>query len=239
MRVSIVAILGVIVRRIALVSVLLFTPHAAVALAGVTAAVVSDLRAAEGTDTLLVVVGEAGDATRAALFAFARRDGVWQEVFSASAFVGRAGIAAAADKREGDGKTPAGVYALGRAFGVLDDPGSRIPYTKLRPGDCWVDDPQSRHYNTWVRADAPDKDWRSAENLAREKIAYGHALVIEYNTHPIAPGAGSAIFLHCSTGRATAGCVSVSERAMKKALAFAGPDTRIVIAPSLEALGGY
>ena len=114
-----------------------------------------------------------------------------------------------------------------------------MPYTKLRPGDCWVDDPQSRHYNTWVRADAPDKDWRSAENLAREKIAYAHALVIEYNTRPIVPGAGSAIFLHCSTGRATAGCVSVSENAMKKTLAFAGPGTRIVIAPSLEALGGY
>ena len=239
MRVSIAPALGVIVRRIALVFVLLFTLHAAVALAGVTAAVVSDLRAAAGTDTLLVVVGDADDATRAALFAFARREGVWQEVFSASAFVGKAGIVAAADKREGDGKTPAGVYALGRAFGVLDDPGSRIPYTKLRPGDCWVDDPQSRHYNTWVRADAPDKDWRSAENLAREKIAYAHALVIEYNTRPIVPGAGSAIFLHCATGRATAGCVSVSESAMKKALAFAGPGTRIVIAPSLEALGGY
>ena len=239
MRVRIAAAPGVIARCLALVSILLFNPHAAVALAGVTAAVVSDLRAAEGTDTLLVVVGDAGDSTRAALFAFARREGVWQEVFSASAFVGRAGIVAAADKREGDGKTPAGVYALGRAFGVLDDPGSRMPYTKLRPGDCWVDDPQSRHYNTWVRADAPDKDWRSAENLVREKIAYAYALIIEYNSRPIVPGAGSAIFLHCSTGRATAGCVSVSERAMKKALAFAGPDTRIVIAPSLEALGGY
>ena len=239
MRARIAAAPGVIARCLALVSILLFNPHAAVALAGVTAAVVADLRAAEGTDTLLVVVGERGDATRAAFFAFARRDGVWREVFSASAFVGRGGIVAAADKREGDGKTPAGVYALGRAFGVLDDPGSKIAYTKLRPGDCWVDDPQSRHYNTWAKADAPDKDWRSAENLAGEKVAYAHALVIEYNTRPVAPGAGSAIFLHCSTGRATAGCVSVSESVMKKALAFAGPDTRIVIAPSLEALAGY
>ena len=239
MRARIAATPGAIARRLALASVLFLALHAAVALAGVTAAVVSDLRAAEGTDTLLVVVGDAGDATRAAFFAFARRDGVWREVFSAPAFVGRAGIVAAADKREGDGKTPAGVYALGRAFGVLGNPGSRIPYTRLRPGDCWVDDPQSRHYNTWARADAPDRDWRSAENLAREKVAYAHALVIEYNTRPIAPGAGSAIFLHCSTGRATAGCVSVPESAMKKALAFAGPGARIVIAPSLEALAGY
>lgn len=54
--------------------------------------------------------------------------------------------------------------------------------------------------------------------------------VIEYNTDNIVKSAGSAIFLHCSLGRPTSGCISVSEDAMVKILGLIQPGTRIAIA---------
>ena len=73
-------------------------------------------------------------------------------------------------------------------------------------------------------------DWKSAEDLTSETVAYKYVAVIEYNTDNIVNGAGSAIFLHCSKGRPTSGCISVSEDAMVKILGLIKPGTRIAIA---------
>ena len=196
---------------------------------GFSAPLLHRLRALETSDKAIVVLGEKNSA-RATLYACQKIEGKWAEKFRAEAHTGARGIAL--PRAEGSLTTPAGVYGLGPAFGVADDPGSILPYTKLRPGDRWVDDPKSKHYNRFVRADFSDRDWVSAEDLHSETVAYKYALVIRYNTGPVVPGAGSAIFLHCSHGRPTAGCVSVPEEAMKKILAFADEDARILIAES-------
>lgn len=46
-------------------------------------------------------------------------------------------------------------------------------------------------------------------------------------------------FLHCSTGNATAGCVSVSEWVMVDLLQFIDQETKIVIADSVDNLLKY
>ena len=195
---------------------------------------ISRLQAAAVHDRLIVVLAEKSGAT---LWAYEKKNGAWAGHLHVNGFVGRGGISS--DKREGDGTTPAGLYSVRRAFGIAEDPGALLPYHQLAPDDVWVDDPASRHYNTMVKSDVPDRDWRSAEELSKEAVAYKYAVVIEYNTGLVAKGAGSAVFLHCEQGKATAGCVSVPEEAMIRLLRFIRPGDGIIIASSARELTRY
>lgn len=170
--------------------------------------------------------------TRAMVTAWEKRcdDCEWEAAFrTEDGFVGRNGITAA--KKEGDGATPAGTFEMRRAFGVGMPDKTALPYTQLAQSDIWVDDVNSRSYNQFVAGglNLSDKDWNSYEELAQETEAYYYAVVIEYNTDPVAPGAGSAIFLHCSKGRPTAGCVSVPREFMERLLEFIRPGDKIII----------
>ncbi|MDR1461758.1 MAG: L,D-transpeptidase family protein [Azoarcus sp.] len=184
---------------------------------------------------LVVVSGKPGAAANRALvhaYSKTKADGVWTLRFSTDAWLGKNGFRQ--DKREGDGATPIGVFTFGRAFGIADDPGSATPYTKVTETDVWVDDPASRRYNQWARADDPNADWQSAERLSEYKKAYKYAIAVNYNVSPIVPGKGSAIFLHAATGRPTAGCVAVPEAAMVFFLGFVREGSKIVLAPLLK-----
>lgn len=193
---------------------------------------VEDLKAAQNAEKLLVTLGHGG--ANATTYAFEKVNGAWVEKYKMDGFVGRNGVTSS--KKEGDGETPAGVYGFSKPFGVADDPGALIPYTKLTSNDFWVDDVNSKYYNQWALGDASDKDWTSSEDLSSETVAYKYGMVIEYNTNPVVKGDGSAIFLHCSTGKPTAGCVSVSEADMVKLMQFIDKDTKIVIAQSVKDL---
>ncbi len=196
---------------------------------------VDQLKVAAQNEKLIIVLGQKGPDAR--IYAFEKKDGTWTQTLMTDGYVGRNGITSS--KKEGDGETPAGVYGLSHAFGVADDPGSKTPYTKLTANDFWVDDVNSKYYNQWVKGDVPDKDWESAEDLSSETVAYKYAIVINYNMDPIIKGKGSAIFLHCSTGGPTAGCVSVPEDKMIELLRFIDRDTKIVIAQSVKDLLKY
>jgi len=190
---------------------------------------------AGGAARIIVVTereGTGGKKNRALLRTFAKTDGIWSLRFSTDGWLGKNGFSK--DKHEGDGATPTGVFTFGRAFGNADDPGALLPYTKLTANDVWVDDPASKFYNQWAHANAPDADWSSAERLMAYERAYKYVASINYNTAPIVPGKGSAIFLHVATANPTAGCVAVSEAAMVFLLGFIEKDTRIVLTPSLE-----
>ena len=164
---------------------------------------------------------------RADVLAYERIDKEWNMVHITQGFVGRNGVIT--EKREGDGSTPIGDYTFGMAFGVADDPGSKLKYTKLTDNDVWVDDVKSKFYNQWSQMDNPDIDWDSIEHLIKYPEAYKYVLSINYNTDPIIPGNGSAIFLHCSTDRPTAGCISVSDDSMVFFLKFVDEITQISI----------
>jgi L,D-peptidoglycan transpeptidase YkuD (ErfK/YbiS/YcfS/YnhG family) len=210
-------------------------PAAEEAAGVVTPEMLSSLELSPETSKLVVALGLEG--ARLAAYAFEKIDGAWFERLRADGYSGRNGINRT--KAEGDGRTPSGVFSFGRAFGVADDPGSRKPYAKLSPGDLWVDDPESKYYNQWVREDAPDKDWKSAEDLSKETVAYKYAIAIDYNAAPVVKGAGSAIFLHCAQERPTAGCVAVPEDAMVDLLKFIDDGALIVIASSPTELASF
>jgi L,D-peptidoglycan transpeptidase YkuD (ErfK/YbiS/YcfS/YnhG family) len=126
--------------------------------------------------------------------------------------IGRNGAVAAADKREGDGRTPTGRYPV-RALLLRPErspvPTTALPWRWLRPGDGWSDDVRDPAYNRPVR----HPHAFSAEQLWRNDGLYDLIVVIGHNDAPPVPGMGSAIFLHCvaDDGRATEGCVAVAK----------------------------
>lgn len=106
---------------------------------------------------------------------------------------------------EGDYCTPKGVFSLGFAFGTQPINGLNVEYRQLNSNCYWVDDPLSPLYNQW--AESRNITWNSAEHLIDYPDAYKYSVVIDYNTNPIVPYKGSAIFIHCMTGSYTAGCM--------------------------------
>jgi L,D-peptidoglycan transpeptidase YkuD (ErfK/YbiS/YcfS/YnhG family) len=138
-------------------------------------------------------------------------------------------VAPLEEKREGDGRTPSGVYGFDFFFGVAADPGVKLPYRRITGRSIvWDDDPASPRYNTWVDLTVQDAG-REPEPMYVSP-AYDHGAVIAYNTART-PGLGSAIFLHVSNGGATAGCVSLPAGQLVEVLRWLDPAQipRIVI----------
>lgn len=201
---------------------------------------VNTLKTAAETDKLIVVVGHPSDPAKSVLTYYEKdADGKLQTVFSTEAVSGMNGIST--DKKEGDMKTPQGVYSFTMAFGIKDDPGSILPYHKVKDGDQYVDDGASRYYNRMVNEYEVAKDWNSSENLIRQAPHYNYALVLNYNENCV-PGQGSAIFLHCpksSNNTGTSGCISIPEERMIEVLKKVDQNTKIIVVPEEAQLAGY
>lgn len=143
--------------------------------------------------------------------------------------LGHGGIRA--EKREGDGATPAGLFPLRRVLWRADrlahPPGTRLPCTPILPTDGWCDWPGDPLYNRPVTLPYPGRH----ERMWRDDALYDIVVVIGHNDDPVVPGAGSAVFMHLSRddGGPTAGCIGLSRRDLLGLLAAAGPDDRLVI----------
>jgi D-alanyl-D-alanine dipeptidase len=113
-------------------------------------------------------------------------------------------------KKEGDGRTPAGIHRLGMSFGFETPPGQR-DFLTLTPQTVCVDDPQSRSYNLVVSSKDVQRDWQSAE-LMRKIEVYKLGLIVDYRSSA-AHRAGSCIFIHIwkEPTHGTAGCLAAAE----------------------------
>jgi D-alanyl-D-alanine dipeptidase len=127
-------------------------------------------------------------------------------------------------KREGDGRSPAGVFRLGPAFGSAP-PGGIWPFRLLDARTECVDDTASAQYGKTVENDAVAIDWKSSEKMASEPL-YRLGAFVEHNTGPTEAGAGSCIFLHVwrEEGRGTAGCTAFEEARLREVLVALEPD---------------
>lgn len=122
-------------------------------------------------------------------------------------------------KTEGDKKTPIGVFDLGIAFGIHDNPNVILDYVKLNDNLYWVDDVNSEYYNKLVDTSEINADFVSAEHMTDYSELYDYGIEIKYNKDCI-PKMGSAIFLHCTDDiqKPTSGCVAVTKENMLKIL---------------------
>jgi L,D-peptidoglycan transpeptidase YkuD (ErfK/YbiS/YcfS/YnhG family) len=150
-------------------------------------------------------------------------------------------------KKEGDGKSPAGVFALGTAFGYDSQPlqGLKLPYLSLTPAIECVDDIGSKYYNRLVDRSTVVPDWNSSEHMRDAGDAYrwgivvGHnGIVTEASTNPPIPGSGSCVFLHIWGGpsQGTAGCTAMSQSELETLFTWLDPVRKplLVQLPAME-----
>jgi len=176
------------------------------------------------TSQVLLVTADESNDFKARLYVLEKDGEVWRTVFAPlPALIGSKGMASPGEKREGDHRTPSGVFTLERTFGYAAEIDSRMPYHQTSDKDIWVDDPASSDYNRWVRMSETSAE--SFEKLKRADDCYKYGIVVEYNTDPVVKGAGSAIFIHVrgSKNAPTLGCVALSERDLLKVLRWLDP----------------
>jgi L,D-peptidoglycan transpeptidase YkuD (ErfK/YbiS/YcfS/YnhG family) len=146
-------------------------------------------------------------------------------------------------KREGDERSPAGIFSLGPVFGYAKNPpaGCRLPYRSITEQDYFVDDPNANEYNHWVtlpREMTPTQLWRSAEKMLRPDGLYQLGIVVHHNMHPIVRGRGSAIFLHVwrNASTPTLGCTAMAKSDLLNLIRWLDPAKKplLIQAPAAE-----
>lgn len=182
---------------------------------------------------LVFVTNRDESSSRVTIQALEKSNGLWQLVFPAFAgSIGEKGFAAIDKKREGDGKSPSGIFPLGIAFGYHPSVATKMPYRQATDDDFWVDDVNSEDYNKWVKGKPAAASW---ERMKRDDDLYKYGIVIEYNMNPTVKGKGSAIFLHVwKDGGATAGCVGMPEEMVLRILAWLDPAKKPLIVMGTE-----
>ena len=147
--------------------------------------------------------------------------------------LGRGGIRS--DKREGDGATPVGRFALRRVLwrdDRLERPETGLPASPIAPDDGWCDDPADPAYNHPVKRPYA----ASHEELWRDDHVYDVIVVMGHNDDPVVPGLGSAVFMHVARpdGAPTAGCVALPLPDLLRLLKDCAPGTVLTVPDPAE-----
>ncbi|MET7685011.1 hypothetical protein [Streptomyces sp. NPDC005423] len=162
---------------------------------------------------VLVVYGEGKDSPYSTAVLFTRYGSSWQRTQSWPTHNGKRGWTT--DHHLGDERSPVGVFTLTAAGGVLDDPGTRLPYTQSEAFTA----PQ-----TW-----DESHWHD----------FDYVIAIDYNRVPGSPpddGAqpegeakGGGIWLHLDHGSGTSACVSFPKSGMEYLLRTLDPGQHPVV----------
>ncbi len=175
------------------------------------------------TGQIIIVSSVQDNPNRVKLYALEKSDDRWTVKFPAmDTVIGKNGFAGIDQKREGDGKTPTGIFHLGTSFGYNTAIDTKMLYRQSTENDFWIDDVNSDKYNTWVTG---HPNAGTYERMKRSDHLYKYGIVVEYNTDPVVKGMGSAIFIHVwrNPGSKTAGCVALSEENILKLLGWLDP----------------
>ena len=133
-------------------------------------------------------------------------------------------------KREGDGATPIGRWAMREVLYRSDRvqrPRTTLPVRGIAMRDGWCDAVADRNYNRPVHHPYA----ASAERLWRQDELYDVLVVLGYNDRPRARSRGSAIFMHLARpGCApTQGCIALARTHLLRLLERAGPHANVAV----------
>lgn len=198
---------------------------------------------------LVLVVTPDWNASEGRMRTFERGDdGAWRETGAAvPVAVGRSGSAwgrglhpaqPGAQKQEGDGRAPAGVFAIGPAFGYAASAATALPYAQMQATSWCMDVPASPLYNRIV--DAREVGEAAVEGSSepmrldlynRGDPRYREGFVIAHNADAL-KGAGSCIFAHLwkRPGEPTAGCTAMAPDSMDRLYRWLDPEDAPVFA---------
>lgn len=146
--------------------------------------------------------------TSAKVMLYQKENKKWKKVLSCAGYVGKNGIGQTV---EGVPITPTGTYNLTKGFGILKNPGAKLPYLKVNRNHYWCGD--DRYYNQLIDIRKKPHDC-AGEHLIDYVPSYNYGMFLDYNKECV-KGRGSAIFLHCKGAfNYTEGCISVSQKKM-------------------------
>jgi L,D-peptidoglycan transpeptidase YkuD (ErfK/YbiS/YcfS/YnhG family) len=195
---------------------------------------------------VIVVTAERADSFKATIDTYARAsptEKYKRELTQARAVIGRNGWAwghawPAPDgerkKVEGDGRSPAGLFKMGRPFGFASQ--QRPGYLLLENGKTFcVDDVRSEAYSRIVPRQSLPRG-TTGEDM-RTIPLYEHGFVIDYPSDRDARS-GSCVFVHLwrTPRQGTAGCVAADRATVLKLQEWANDETaRIAIFSKADA----
>lgn len=140
-------------------------------------------------------------------------------------------------KKEGDKRSPVGIFHIGFAFGYNLFPLTKLSFHVMEQNDFCIDQVNSPYYNQIInRQKLSDIDKiGSSEPMRRDLYFHGDQLyklgfVIEHNQADI-PSLGSCIFAHLRKNyhAVTAGCTAMDEADMQKVLLWLDPKFKPVL----------
>ena len=141
-------------------------------------------------------------------------DGAWKTVYAG--IRAKYGMNGLYKEKEGDSKTPVGVFKMNTPFGIADSAeGFPDNYIKVDPDMYWNGDSASDRYNKLVNVKEYTAFDRSAsEHLINYSGYYDYCIDTGYN-YEGTPYRGSAIFLHCVINdEHTHGCIAIPKEYM-------------------------
>lgn len=177
----------------------------------------------ENVSQLLVVYNYKPESFTAVFVALEKKGKNWEvKQNPIEAGIGKNGFALPNQKIEGDGKSPTGIFKLGKLFSYEKQFNTLLENQQTTKEDKWIDDVNSPDYNKHIIGTTEAKSY---ENLLLNTDVYKYCMVIEYNTNPVVKGKGSAIFFHLALKPAsfTSGCVAINEEYMKLMVNWLNP----------------
>lgn len=167
----------------------------------------------DNSDQVVAVEGKGKDSAAATVRLYTRQGKKWREEHTWQAHNGKKGWTP--DHRQGDKRSPVGVYTLSDAGGVLPQSDTKLPYAQtssFTPPTYWPK--KTRH-------------------------DFDHVIAIDYNrvkgaspldpSRPQGQAKGGSIWLHMDHGSGTSGCVSLSRSGMETLLRTLDPKEHPVV----------
>ncbi|MEN8146053.1 MAG: L,D-transpeptidase family protein [Campylobacterota bacterium] len=191
---------------------------------------------AQASEQLILIVSDDFNNTHAVLTRYEKQQNTFKQVDkNIIVNIGRNGLAWGIGesgftpqpnepvKREGDGRAPAGIFLISKAFGYAPAIETKMPYVQADKELICVDDSQSKDYNKIIDKNSSD-DPKSFEWMRRDDDLYKVGLVVEHNTKA-KKGAGSCIFFHIrkSEDAPTAGCSAMKEEDLNTIIRWLDP----------------
>ncbi|MFA6189301.1 MAG: hypothetical protein WC680_08485 [Sulfuricurvum sp.] len=184
-----------------------------------------------GSQQLVVVISPEMNGTTAVMKRYEKEAGIYKAVSeSVPVILGRSGLGWDKDreplKREGDGRSPAGVYDISATFGEDVHPNSSMPYWFADDKLICIDDVNHSKYNTMAHLEEANVP-KSYELMRREDSVYHNGAVIDYNRERVS-GRGSCIFFHLSypDKRPTSGCTAMAEQPLLEMIHWFDPNKK-------------
>ncbi len=207
-----------------------------------------------GSSQCVVGIADGWDSGQVTLSYYEKNGGAWQRVggewkgrLGSKGLVWGRGLhpnpSGATLKKEGDWRSPAGVFDLGGVWGMHESvkKNPKTFYHRVTPRDLWVEDVYSKFYNQFLTLDHdPATAWEKKAQMKQDDYPQSLKMFIAHNAMPnVVAGGGSSIFFHIwrrEGAAATAGCTTMPEEKLRWLIAAVDPGRRplYVLLPRAE-----